>query len=294
VNFGHLLRTLRLSAGIGLRQLSRSIDVSPTYLSLIENGKQPLPTAGRIAQIEKALEVPAGYLLSVTGGLKSDVTSFAQELPEVMDFLNMATKNSMTSADFMELTGFLNAYGWKRLKGALETCAPQYLEPSSKSDLHTIGRPYIWPFLTEKLIFDVPAAEGKAKFLEYAAHRIADQCEGVKFETMITELLERERISSTGIGDGVAIPHAYVAGLDRMIVAFVRVPDGLEFDSIDKKPVYIAVFLAGPRFSENLHLKLLARLAKLLSKGSFSKSVLEAAGPREIISQFRAAEMRIP
>ena len=294
MDFGHLLRTLRLSAGIGLRQLSRSINVSPTYLSLIENGKQSPPTAGRIAQLEKALEVPAGYLLSVTEGLKSDVTSFAQEIPEVTDFLNIATKNSMTSADFMELTGFLNAYGWKRLKEALETCAPQYLEPSSESEIQPIERPYIWPFLTEKLIFDVPATEGKAAFLEYAAHRIADQCKGVRSETMLKELLERERISSTGIGDGVAIPHAYVPGLDRMIVAFVRIPDGLKFDSIDGEPVYIVVFLAGARFSENLHLKLLARLAKLLSKRSFSRSVLEAAGPREIISLFRAAEMRIP
>ncbi len=294
MNFGHLLRTLRLSAGIGLRQLSRSIDVSPTYLSLIENGKQSPPTAGRIAQLEKALEVPAGYLLSVTGGLKSDVTSFAQEIPEVTDFLNMTVKNSMTSADFMELTGFLNAYGWKRLKEALETCVPQFLEPSSESELQPIKRPYIWPFLTEKLIFDAPATEEKSSFLEYAVHRMADQCEDMKPDLMLKELLDRERISSTGIGDGVAIPHAYLTGLDRMIVAFVRVPDGLEFDSIDQKPVYIVVFLAGPRFSEKLHLKLLARLAKLLSKGSFSKSVLEAAGPREIISLFRAAEMRIP
>lgn len=294
MNFGHLLKTLRLSAGIGLRQLSRNINVSPTYLSLIENGKQPPPTAGRIAQLEKALKVPAGYLLSVTGGLKSDMASFAREIPEVEDFLNMAVKNSMTSADFMELTGFLNAYGWKRLKEALETCAPQYMERVAESELREIQSPYLWPFLTESLIFDVAGMEDKWSFLEYAANHIAEQCNDIKAEMMLEELLERERKSSTGIGDGVAIPHAYVTGLDRMIVAFVRVPNGLDFDSIDQKPVYIVVFLVGPRFSENLHLKLLARLAKLLSKSSFSRSVLDAAGPREIISLFRAAEMRIP
>ncbi len=116
MDFGHMLKTLRLSAKIGLRELSRTINVSPTYLSLVENGKQPPPSAVRIAQIEDALKVPSGYLLSLTDGLDADVSLFVQEVPEATDFLTVAKKNSMVSADFMELTGFLNTHGWARMR----------------------------------------------------------------------------------------------------------------------------------------------------------------------------------
>lgn len=107
-------------------------------------------------------------------------------------------------------------------------------------------------------------------------------------------LLKREEIASTGIGNGVAVPHAYSSGLDRMILAFFRIPEGLEFDAVDRQPVHLAFILAGPRSSENLHLKLLARIAKLFSHNSFYENILEAPGKKKIISIFKSAEMRIP
>lgn len=294
MNFGYILRTLRISAGISLRELSRMIDVSPTYLSLVENGKQAPPNSRRIAQIEKVLDVPAGYLLSIVNGFASEVRLFAREVPEVVDFINVARGNSMSSADFMELTSFLNLYGWKGLKQALENAGFQPVESSSDSPSKTAVSPYLWPFLYEGLIFDIVGVKEKRAFMEEAVSRIAAQLNGLQPEAMLSVLLEREEIASTGVGCGVALPHACVPGLEQIIVSFMRIPDGLDFDAIDGEPVYMALLLAGPPSSENVHLRLLARIAKLLSHNNFCESVLGASSPQEIVSLFRSAEMRIP
>lgn len=179
MDFGYILKTLRIEAGIGLRELARAIDISPSYLSMIEKGNQPAPTAARIAQIEDALNVPPGYLLSITHGFDPDVTAFVQEVPEAVDFLRMAMKGSMRSADFMELTGLVNAYGWKGLKQALKKAAPQAFESALDSPDQESRGPYLWPFLSEKLIFDVAGVREKSSFLETAVSQIVSRTEGL-------------------------------------------------------------------------------------------------------------------
>jgi PTS system nitrogen regulatory IIA component len=289
-----MLRILRLSAGISLRELARAIDVSPTYLSFVENAKQPAPSAARIAQIEEALNVPPGCLLSITHGLNSNLALFVQQVPEVADFLSMARENSMSSADFMQLTGVLNTYGWDKMKQALEEkmWLSDDLPPCAREKMNDV--PCIWPFLREEFIFDLTDIGDKISFFEEVSARIAAHIDGVGAERILEELLERERIASTGIGSGLAVPHAYVDGLNQMVVAFVRTPEGMDFDSVDGELVYMSVLLLGPRSAENLHLKLLARIARLLSYDNFCKSILVVSSPQEIMSTFRAAETRIP
>jgi len=294
MHFGHMLRTLRLSAGISLRELARAINVSPTYLSFVENGKQPAPSSARIAQIEEALNMPAGYLMSLKHGLNSNVALFVEQVPEVADFLSMARENSMNSTDFMQLTGVLNAYGWEKMKQALEETMWVSEEHDGAARSRMIEAPYIWPYLKEEFIFDLTGIRDKKSFFEEVSVRIADHIEGLEAETVLQELLERESMASTGIGGGLAVPHAYVCGLNQMVVAFVRTPEGIDFDGIDGEPVYMTILLMGPRSAENLHLKLLARIAKLLSHDTFCRNISEVSSPQEIISTFRAAEMRIP
>jgi PTS system nitrogen regulatory IIA component len=294
LKLGYLLKTLRLSAGISLRELARIIDVSPTYLSLVENEKVPPPSAARVAKIEEALKVPPGCLVGIIHGFRSDVMSFIEKVPEAANFLNVAKENLMTPADFMELTGFLNAYGWEKLKQALEVTVPQRAKSVTDSGDGEASGPYVWPFLDEKLIFDVTDAKEKASFLEEAVNRVSTQCDDIGPSAVLKELLRREKIASTGIGHGIAVPHAYVDGLARMIVALLRIPKGLHFAAIDEEPVHIVFLMAGPRASKNLHLQLLARTLKLLSHRNFFESVLQASGPREIISLFKAAEAQIP
>jgi PTS system nitrogen regulatory IIA component len=88
-------------------------------------------------------------------------------------------------------------------------------------------------------------------------------------------LVERERLRSTGVGSGVAIPHGKVQGLDRVMLAVGLSRRGIDFDAADGKPVNIFMALAAPVSSTGDHLKALARIARLCSDVDFRRRLLE-------------------
>jgi nitrogen PTS system EIIA component len=93
---------------------------------------------------------------------------------------------------------------------------------------------------------------------------------------MLRVLLEREKLGSTGIGDGIAIPHGKLAGLDEILVAFGRSREGIAFDALDGKPVHLFFLLMAPENSAGQHLKALAQISRMLKDGVFRKKLLEA------------------
>lgn len=294
MEFGHVLKTLRISAGISLRELSRAVDLSPTYLSLIENGKHPPPTAVRIAQIEQALGVSPGYLLSITTCFATEAAHLVEDGPEIGDFLGIAKETELAPEDFMDLTAFLMAYGREGLRQALKDSTKKPEGTCGINGKSPCDGQYVWPFLEEELIISMSEVHDKWAFLGEAAGEIADHCADIERGDLLKALLKREKASSTGIGHGVALPHACLNGAGRTIICIVRIAEGLDFDAIDGEPVYFTVFLGGPKAAGNLHLKLLARIAKLLNNKTFRHNIMLPASPCETISAFRAAEMRIP
>ena len=84
-------------------------------------------------------------------------------------------------------------------------------------------------------------------------------------------LLSRERLGSTGLGHGVAIPHGKFHGIRQPIISFGRSLKGLDFESMDGQPVHLFFLLIAPENSANVHLKALARIAKILKNSSFLK-----------------------
>ena len=95
-------------------------------------------------------------------------------------------------------------------------------------------------------------------------------------EAMLHVLLEREKLGSTGIGDGIAIPHGKLAGLDEMVVAFGRSREGIDFEAMDGKPVHLFFLLMAPENSAGQHLKALAKISRMLKDAGFRKNLLEA------------------
>lgn len=98
----------------------------------------------------------------------------------------------------------------------------------------------------------------------------------VDSEAMLQVLLERERLGSTGIGDGIAIPHGKLPGLEEMVVSFGRSREGIAFEAMDGKPVHLFFLLMAPENSAGQHLKALAKISRMLKDANFRKSLLEA------------------
>jgi nitrogen PTS system EIIA component len=101
-------------------------------------------------------------------------------------------------------------------------------------------------------------------------------------EKAVSVILEREKLGSTGIGDGVAIPHGKMKGLHGMLCAFGKSKEGLDFDAVDSKPVHLFFLLLAPEDSASLHLKTLSRISKLLRDPSFRKRLTELSSSREM------------
>ena len=104
---------------------------------------------------------------------------------------------------------------------------------------------------------------------------------------LLEVLLERERLQSTGIGDGVAIPHGKVPGLERLVASFARSRKGVDFDSIDGQPTHLFFLLVVPEHSGGQHLKALARISRFFRDAAFRKALAEAETSEDV---FRAIE----
>jgi PTS system nitrogen regulatory IIA component len=89
-------------------------------------------------------------------------------------------------------------------------------------------------------------------------------------------LLEREKLGSTGIGDGIAIPHGKMKEIKELVTSFGRSTKGVNFESIDNKPTYLFFLLVAPENSAGIHLKALARISRLLKDPSFRNRLMEA------------------
>ena len=95
-------------------------------------------------------------------------------------------------------------------------------------------------------------------------------------EEAVSVILEREKLGSTGIGDGIAIPHGKLAGLDEMMIAFGRSREGIGFEAMDGKPVHLISLLIAPENSAGLHLKALAKISRMMKDERYRRALLEA------------------
>jgi len=95
-------------------------------------------------------------------------------------------------------------------------------------------------------------------------------------------LMEREQLGSTGIGGGIAIPHGKLDSVQSIIVGFGLSKKGIEYDSLDNKPVHIFFLLLTPENSTGGHLKVLAQISKLLKMDQFKKDLIAALSVDDI------------
>jgi len=107
---------------------------------------------------------------------------------------------------------------------------------------------------------------------------------GISQQDLVRVLMDRERLGSTGIGGGVGIPHGKLKELESLVLGFGLSRKGVDFESMDSRPTHIFFLLVTPENSTGLHLKLLARISKILKHDPFRERLLNAADNEEIYS----------
>ncbi len=111
-------------------------------------------------------------------------------------------------------------------------------------------------------------------------------------QRLLETLLDREKLGSTGIGEGVAIPHGKVAGLPALVASFGRAPQGIDFRAIDGKPTHLFFTLIAPENSAGAHLKALARISRIFKNPAFRDAIMKAPGADEIFRLIEAEDAR--
>ena len=124
----------------------------------------------------------------------------------------------------------------------------------------------------------------KESVLEELSNFLKDRGEIPNKKNLLLSLIEREKLGSTGIGENVAIPHAKIRDIDKIITVFARSQIGVEFESLDQKPVNFIYLILAPENSTGQHLKALARISRLFKNPSLRESVLRANETDQIYS----------
>ena len=127
----------------------------------------------------------------------------------------------------------------------------------------------------------------KKKLFEHAADLFA-QTHGLKSTDVFTSLFERERLGSTALGYGIAIPHGRIKGLKDACGAFYRLQSPLEFDAPDKQPVSLCFILLVPKDANERHLQILGELAQLFGDETMRTQMLDAATPSDLMGRLES------
>ena len=143
--------------------------------------------------------------------------------------------------------------------------------------------------------FIIPEITSKTKegVLRELVHVLAQVERQVNEDRMTEILLERESLGSTGIGDGVAVPHGKSKEVERILASFGRSLPGMDFQSLDGKPTHLFFLLIAPENSAGMHLKALAQISRLMKDQAFRKRLIDAHSAEEIYSLFSEGEEKM-
>lgn len=149
----------------------------------------------------------------------------------------------------------------------------------------------IGDYLKEERILINLKAHNKEESIKEISRVLKDAKEIVDFNAFLKDVFEREKLGTTGIGDGIAIPHTRTDSVKDFVIAFGRSSEGVEFNSLDGKPAKL-IFLMGTHKEKDLsnYLKTLAHLTRLLKHEFFRSSLLKASSPKEIVDAFKKIE----
>jgi len=137
------------------------------------------------------------------------------------------------------------------------------------------------------------AAKTREEALREIVRVVADRGIIKDQAAVLERLLERERIQSTAVGSGIAIPHCFTDEIADLVIVIARAPAGIAFDSFDGRPTHVVFLLMGNRQEHGLHLKALARIARLIKSTSFIDRIVGADSVDGMVRVFDEEEAKI-
>ena len=143
--------------------------------------------------------------------------------------------------------------------------------------------------LSHQKIFIDTEVSSKKKLLELIANIVADQTQ-LPESTIFSNLLNRERLGSTGLGQGFAVPHARVPELDKTLACFFRLKEAVNFESPDNRPVDLVFTIVIPEEATEEHLLILSSLARIFSNNEVCEAIRAAGSKDEIEQIIKSAE----
>ena len=140
----------------------------------------------------------------------------------------------------------------------------------------------------EAILVDLKANDKKGVLEELSkpVSRIA----GINQQELVRVLMEREQLGSTGIGGGIGIPHGKLKNLDNLVLGYGLSRKGSDFDSMDKRTTHIFFLLVTPENSTGLHLKVLARISRLLKNDDFKEKLFQISDAEEFLNEIEQVD----
>ena len=258
----------RTAAGVGLRQLARKVGVSPAYLSLVETGKAPPPSPVRAFQIAKALDMRPEALVSLTGRVDPEVLDILTRLPESGELVRAASVAGLSGREIAAIARAMTSCGKRLAREAME---------EQESSAPAENRKTVVDNMLAGMVFPRLPCRTRADLFDFLTREVVRGNPSLDRETLLSTLLERESGNSTAFGDGVAIPHARIKGLEKPVLAFGRSAAGIEYPGGESGPVRLVFLLLSPP-DGNSHLETLANIARACGKPETRDRLLTAKG----------------
>jgi nitrogen PTS system EIIA component len=140
----------------------------------------------------------------------------------------------------------------------------------------------------EAILVDLKANDKKGVLEELS--KPISEIAGINQQELVRVLMDREQLGSTGIGGGIGIPHGKLKNLDNLILGFGLSRKGIDFDSMDKRPSHIFFLLVTPENSTGLHLKVLARISRLLKNDDFKEKLFQISDAEELLKEIEQVD----
>ena len=153
---------------------------------------------------------------------------------------------------------------------------------------------YLKDFIAEERVFCIKECTTKSGLIDKMVDMMKGTLPSLNKEDAVHNLLEKEGVFSTGVGGGIAIPHAVVPSVDKTYLSIAQLKCGLDYSSVDNAPVFLVFMLLSPEGRTHEHIKLLARIARLCFKHEFVALMKAATNKDELFKMIIDEDSRHP